>query len=111
MVRIPVECTAEFRGLARKAGEFTDRETGELVQYGPLLRFEVEIAGVTSELPVRSRDLDNASPAIDYSGLAKADTVKLGGYVQLADRGSGRESYFVVETLVREGVPRAAKAA
>ncbi len=106
MIRVPVECKAEFRGLSRKAGEFTN-DANELVIYGELLNFEVEIAGVTSELPVRARDLDNAEPPIDYSKLQKADRVTLSGFVSLADRGSGRESYFVVESLTPNGAGRA----
>jgi hypothetical protein len=110
MVRIPVEVEANFRGLARKPGEFVN-QAGELVTYEAQLNFEVDVDGLTSSVPVRVQDLDNASPPIDYKALQKNDMVTLGGHVALADKGSGKDSYFVVESLVREGSARAAKAA
>ena len=105
MQNIPVHFDGEYRGLARLAGEFegTNRDSGakETVSFTESLNFEFEsVDGVTDTIAIRAADLDKATPAVDYKAFVKGDRATIVGHVSLADRNSGKDSYFVVRSVV-----------
>ncbi|MFL5845281.1 MAG: hypothetical protein ACJ762_11345 [Solirubrobacteraceae bacterium] len=111
-MRIPVTMLAEYRGQA-PASQFTARDTGEVVDLRPMLKFEVEQPdGDVGLIPLRENQLDEAAD-FDHGKLAKGDLVQLVGVVVLQDRGSDRDSYLRVEHATRvsaNGKPAAAAA-
>jgi hypothetical protein len=96
----PIAALAEFRGL-KAAGEFKNRETGELVPVPARAQFELEseFDGSITVVPVSVRDLDKCVPPFDVGTLTKGDVVELRGRVVLQDRGSARDSFAVVESI------------
>lgn len=105
MLSIPVYFEAEYRKLARLAGEFegTNPDTGkpETVSYAEAVNFEHESEdGVTTVIPVRAVDLDKVTPPFDYRTLTKGDRVTITGYCSLAERNSKKDSYLVVTKVV-----------
>ena len=108
---LPVSIDAEYRGVA-PASEFADRETGETVELQPNLKFEYEDAdGDVLLIPIRRNRVDEAAD-FDAETLSKGDRVHIEGRVTLADRGSGRESFFRVVAVRRiEPAARPARAA
>lgn len=77
-IRLPSTIIAEYRG-AQPGGEFTNRETGEQVEYGRKLKLEIEDpqSGDVTLLPLREGDFDRAEPPFDASKLQKGDVLAL----------------------------------
>jgi hypothetical protein len=101
MLRLPVRVEVEYRG-ARPGGEFVDKETGEVVPFGPSLRFEYESDdGEPVLIPLGSKQLDKASGSDKLGELEKGDRIVLVGSAMIADRNSQRDSFFVVESVER----------
>ncbi len=104
---LPIEMQVEYRGQA-PGGDFTDRATGESVAYGPRLKFEYEDErGDVMLVPVRQADLDRCEPPFDASTLQKGDVVIMRGRAVLADRGSGKDSYFALSSVRLAGADAA----
>jgi hypothetical protein len=85
MDRYPgVVLDAEFRGLARKAGEF--ERGGEVVTFGSLYSFEYEDAeGVTQTIELSARTLDNAAGDFDAAKATRGTRVRLTLTVMVKD--------------------------
>lgn len=82
-MRIPFGCEAEYRGQAPE-GKFTNQETGEVVEYGPKLRFEVDLPdGDVETITIRLKQLDDVSD-FDAGKLKKGERVFLEGVVEEA---------------------------
>src|SRR4051812_40352801 len=109
--RIPFDIEAEYRG-ERPGGEFTPSDSpGEVRQYAPALRFEVEEPnGDVGLLTFSQTVFDRVEPPIDAAKLVKGDTLRLAGVTVVMDRnragGSDRASYV---QLQRAEVRQAAK--
>jgi hypothetical protein len=85
----PVAFDAEFRGR-EAATEFNDRETGELVKLGQVLKLEREtMDGDAIALPIRLRD--NIHVTFDADKLKRGDKVRVEGEVVIND---ARPGYF-----------------
>lgn len=90
MARLAVALRAEYRGQ-QPGGDFTDRQTGEVVTYGPKLKFENEGPdGDVSLLAFRESDFDKCSPPFDASTLAKGDEVEMVCQIVIGERDSDR---------------------
>lgn len=93
MARLAVALRAEYRGM-QPGGEFSDRETGETVEYSPKLKFENEGPdGDVSLLAFRLTDFDKCSPPFDASTLAKGDEVEMVCQIVIGER-NGDRSYI-----------------
>jgi len=85
----------------RPGGEFTDKQTGEIIAYGARAQFEVEQEdGSVTLIPVRATELDKCTPPVDLAGFARGDKVQLRGHVVLQPRGSAAESFAVIESVL-----------
>jgi hypothetical protein len=99
-LRLPVKFPVEYRGV-QSASSFVARESGELIEVPPKLKFEYEAEdGDVVLIPVSANQLDKAVPAIDHATLQKGSHYVLSGFVLLADRGSQNNSYLSVRSLV-----------
>jgi hypothetical protein len=99
MLRLPIEFSAEYRGQ-QPAGQFTRKDTGEVVDFAAALKFEYETDdGDVVLVPIRATQLDKCEPPFDHEQLQKGDELVLRGFVVLQDRGSDRDSYFSITTV------------
>ena len=86
----PVEFVAEYRGR-EDARSFADRETGEMVNLGAVLKLEREtVDGDAIAVPLRLRD-DVAHDDALLATLKKGDKLRVSGEVVLYD---SRPGYF-----------------
>lgn len=99
-LRLPIHADVEYRGV-QAASTFTRKDTGEIVNVPAKLKFEYESPdGDVALIPVSGSQLDKCSPPIDYNTFERGDAFELIGLVVLADRGSDRDSFFTVTSLV-----------
>ena len=89
----PTAVKAVYMGVARNAGEFPDRDTGEVISYGKNHLFAFESAeGVTQTLTVSEKDLDQVR-GFKIDSIKKFSEVAIHGEVTL-NTGKGARSYF-----------------
>lgn len=99
-LRLPIQLAAEYRGQ-RAPGTFTRRDTGEIVNFPAALKFEYEDEGGDVVIvPISASQLDKCSPPFDHEQLKKGDQLVLSGHVVLQDRGSDKDSYFAISSVV-----------
>lgn len=94
MQRVPFDFPGEYRGLARHAGDWVDRSTGQVHQAAARLTFEFEQPdGTVASIDFPGSAFDKAKVPFDYAKLAKGDVVRLYGVTIVQDRSSDRDSY------------------
>ncbi len=111
MQRLPWDRVLEFRGREAEGYSFTAKDTGEVVELAPMLRFEFETDdGDVGLVELRGSAFDKARGSIDYKDLKRGQKVRVQGVINLQDRGSGKDSYFSVTAidLAADGRPAAA---
>jgi hypothetical protein len=97
MQRLPWDRVVEFRGREAKGFSFKNRETGELVDLAPMLKFEYETDdGDVGLLQIRGSAFEKAETSIDFTALRRGERFRLQGMIMLQERGSGKDSYFQV---------------
>jgi len=102
MQRIPFAFAAEFRGVTKQAGQFTRRDTGQVVDAPARLQFEHrDEDGTLVPVEFSASAFDKITPPVDWAVFAPGDRMKLSGVCVLADKNSDRDSYA---TLVRVDV-------
>jgi hypothetical protein len=94
--RIPFSLEGEFVGL-RPASEFV--RDGKTIPSPAQVRFLVDQDdGDVQLLTVSASALDRVQPPFDYGRLSRGDRVRLRGAAVIQDRGSDRDSFFVVDS-------------
>lgn len=89
----PTVLSAVYMGVDRQAGEFTDRNTGEVISYGRNHLFAFDAAdGTTQTLSVSERDLDQVK-GFKIDSVKKFAEVALHGEITLNTARDGK-SYF-----------------
>jgi len=100
MQRLPWDRVLEFRGREAEGYSFTNKETGEVVELAPMLRFEFETDdGDVGLVELRGSAFDKARGTINYEDLKRGQKVRIQGVINLQDRGSGKDSYFSVTAI------------
>jgi hypothetical protein len=85
---LPVDVVVELRGT-RPAGQFVNRESGQLVEYPASAKFEYELPnGDVGNLEVSGSALAKAEGGFDFNTAQKGQKVRLVGVVRDGDRGS-----------------------
>jgi len=80
---------AEYRGTPRKAGEFTNRQTGEVIPFGDLHKFEWEDAdGVLQAVEFAQKACDEAAD-FDVQKLKRGERVSIELTVGESKNGGG----------------------
>jgi hypothetical protein len=106
-MRVPFMLDAEYRGVA-PAGEYTDRETGEVRQRQPVLKFEVAMPdGDVETIELRANACDQAAD-FDPLSLKRGEYVHVTGVVR-----DGQYGVAVIPSTIRRksGKPVAVAAA
>lgn len=99
--RIPVRLVAEFRGLTPPS-QFTARDTAQVVQVPAKYKFEVALdASDDVELLVLSETALERASDWPLASLRRGDRVQIDGHVALQDRGSDRDSFLHVASVVQ----------
>lgn len=93
--RLPVNVHAEYRG-SKPAGQFTARDTGEVIAIPEKLRFEFDNGEGPDLLEVSLSALDKVKPAFDASVLKKGDTVHILGVAVIPEKGSPQGGFFSI---------------
>ncbi len=105
-MRLPVSTKVEYRGV-QQPSEFVNA-AGELIAVAAKPKFEYATEeGDVALLALSGGQLDKCNPPVDYASFTKGETFHLEGVVVLQDRGSGRDSYFSVVSLVPDRVKAA----
>jgi len=87
MPRVPFGFKAEYRGV-KPSGEFLD-DGGERVEYGPKLKFEIELPdGDVEVVGISAKSLDKVCE-FDCAKLAKGEVLWMEGVVAYGDGYAG----------------------
>jgi hypothetical protein len=99
---IPFDLVAEYRGQ-KHAREYTDRESGEVREALPRLKFEYDVPGMDAvQMVVKIDQLDRvASTDLDVSKLKKGDFVRLVGSAVVGEAFSEESSYISLQHVER----------
>lgn len=97
-LRLPVDFVAEYRGV-KPAGQFTRRDTGEVVDIPAKLKFEITYPDGDVDLAEVSAASLEKIQGLDPTKFDRGQVMHLRGEVMIQDRGSDRASYFTVHSI------------